>query len=81
MFLHFYICHQSGSLLAKKRKRGKKKELKFLQAEFLFFLALSDQKNLLGANCGKYFPRQGNSPADYKCFHALRILFIFYTGV
>lgn len=30
--LHFYICHQSGSLLA---KEGKK--LKFLQAEFFVF--------------------------------------------
>lgn len=28
--LHFYICHQSGSLLAKKRE----KKLQFLQAEF-----------------------------------------------
>lgn len=24
------------------------------------------KKNLLGANCGKYFPRQGKSSADYR---------------
>lgn len=42
--LHFYICHQSGSLLAKQEKREReKKKLEFLQAEF-FSLALSDQE-------------------------------------
>lgn len=40
------------------------------------------KKNLLGANCGKYFPRQGKHPADYRLlmFSCLEDSFIFTQG-
>lgn len=40
------------------------------------------KKNLLRANCGKYFPRQGKHPADYRLlmFSCLEDSFIFTQG-
>lgn len=56
--LHFYICHQSGSLLAKREREEKK--LKFLQAEFFVFLALSDQEEFAsGQIVANIFPDRG----------------------
>lgn len=79
--LHFYICHQSGSLLAKS-ERERRRKITVLTSR-IFFLALSDQEEFAWVKLWRIFSQTGEESSRLQITDVFMPwgFFYFYTRV